>query len=221
MAFEWPDFENEQKKAKAKKKKDQVFIVDDSDEEMQTVKSKKEQLGLLFQVDDSQHKFSGRCLWLSQVPQNQTVVRFQEFQNHIGILEKKNPSLAVSRLQAVIATFLLRRMKNSTLDGKRLLELPDKIVSLVKLQFSEEELDIYKIAHFAMVPSPSRYRLEAVIIDSDDEIETPEEKEVLFGKKTRMSAEAIKLMPKFLPSTKMKLVKERLDEKVGLSLVST
>jgi SNF2 family DNA or RNA helicase len=36
-------------------------------------------------------------------------------------------------------------MKNSMLDGKRLIELPDKTISLVKLEFSEEEREIYKM----------------------------------------------------------------------------
>jgi hypothetical protein len=36
-------------------------------------------------------------------------------------------------------------MKNSMLDGKRLIELPDKAISLIKLEFSEEERDIYKM----------------------------------------------------------------------------
>lgn len=46
-----------------------------------------------------------------------------------------------------------------------------------------------------------------VILDSDDEPDTPEEKEVIFGvrKKIHISKEAIKLMPRFLPSSKMKV----------------
>lgn len=40
---------------------------------------------------------------------------------------------------------MIRRMKNSILDGKRLIELPDKQVSLVKLEFSEEEREIYRM----------------------------------------------------------------------------
>lgn len=46
-----------------------------------------------------------------------------------------------------------------------------------------------------------------VVLDSDDELGTPEEKEVIFGarKKARLSEVAIKLMPRFLPSTKMKV----------------
>lgn len=48
-----------------------------------------------------------------------------------------------------------------------------------------------------------------VIVDSDDEPESPEEKEVLFGtrKKTpdATSGDAVPLMSRFLPSTKMKV----------------
>ena len=45
------------------------------------------------------------------------------------------------------------------------------------------------------------------VFDSDDELETIEEKDVIFGvrKKARLSEEAIKLLPRFLPSTKMKV----------------
>ncbi|KAF8633893.1 hypothetical protein AX15_001196 [Amanita polypyramis BW_CC] len=70
---------------------------------------------------------------------------FTEFQQHIGRIEKNNPSLAVYRLQAIIATFLLRRMKDSKLDGKRLIELPEKNVGMVQLDFSPEERDIYRM----------------------------------------------------------------------------
>ena len=34
-------------------------------------------------------------------------------------------------------------MKESMLDGKRLIELPAKTVSLVRLEFTQEERDIY------------------------------------------------------------------------------
>ncbi len=45
-----------------------------------------------------------------------------------------------------------------------------------------------------------------VVFDSDDEVDTPEEKEVLFGmpEKEGISAEILKRMPRFLPSSKMK-----------------
>jgi len=45
-----------------------------------------------------------------------------------------------------------------------------------------------------------------VVLDSDDEVDTPEEKEVLFGMrgKEAISAEILQRMPRFLPSSKMK-----------------
>jgi len=43
-------------------------------------------------------------------------------------------------------------MKNSMLDGKRLIELPDKTILLVRLEFSEEEREVYKmVAHSNLV----------------------------------------------------------------------
>jgi len=50
-------------------------------------------------------------------------------------------------------------------------------------------------------------KLLHVILDSDDEPDISEEKEVIFGvrKKVPISKEAIKLMPRFLPSSKMKV----------------
>ena len=90
---------------------------------------------------------------------------YTEFRNHVGLYEKKNRTsdnltiitmfdifflagLAVTRLQAIFGSFLLRRMKNSLLDGKRLIELPKKTVDLVKLEFSQEERDIYTMVSF-------------------------------------------------------------------------
>jgi len=50
-------------------------------------------------------------------------------------------------------------------------------------------------------------RKAIVVLDSDEEIEdTPEESEVLFGAQNApASGEAVKLLPRFLPSTKMKV----------------
>ncbi|TRM55791.1 SNF2 family N-terminal domain-containing protein [Schizophyllum amplum] len=67
----------------------------------------------------------------------------REYQSHIGLLEKKNPTLAVSRVQTIFRTCLLRRMKNTKLDGKPLIELPEKVVELTRLMFSEEERSVY------------------------------------------------------------------------------
>ncbi|KZT33323.1 hypothetical protein SISSUDRAFT_1054395 [Sistotremastrum suecicum HHB10207 ss-3] len=53
------------------------------------------------------------------------------------------PTLASQRLQTIFKTCLLRRKKDSMLDGKMLITLPAKELSLVKLKFSDAEQDVY------------------------------------------------------------------------------
>lgn len=48
-----------------------------------------------------------------------------------------------------MVTFLLRRKKDTQLDGKPLIELPPKAIVLHRLEFTEEEREIY-----SMVSSP-------------------------------------------------------------------
>ncbi|CAG8585708.1 15175_t:CDS:10 [Gigaspora margarita] len=50
---------------------------------------------------------------------------------------------AIQRAQTVLRGFLLRRTKESKLDGKPLLVLPDKSVSFVKQDFSQDEREFY------------------------------------------------------------------------------
>ncbi|KAJ3780230.1 SNF2 family N-terminal domain-containing protein, partial [Lentinula aff. detonsa] len=68
---------------------------------------------------------------------------FSEFHAQVGRLEKKNPQLAITRLQTILNTFLLRRKKDSKLDGKVLVDLPSKDITLQRLEFTEEEREIY------------------------------------------------------------------------------
>ncbi|KAG1871505.1 SNF2 family N-terminal domain-containing protein [Suillus subluteus] len=70
---------------------------------------------------------------------------WQEFNGHVSIIEKKNPELASTRLQAIFKSIMLRRKKDTMLDGKRLIELPTKHVEMEKLEFSQEELEIYQM----------------------------------------------------------------------------
>ncbi|ESK90272.1 snf2 superfamily protein [Moniliophthora roreri MCA 2997] len=70
---------------------------------------------------------------------------WDEFNSHVGRLEKKRPDLGVMRLQKILDTFLLRRKKDTMLDGKRLIGLPDRSVKLSKLVFSDEEREIYEM----------------------------------------------------------------------------
>jgi SNF2 family DNA or RNA helicase len=98
-----------------------------------------------------------------------------EFQKEVGIHEKKNrkwrlrpgpqsidarnftAALAVTRLQTIMHTFLLRRKKDSMLDGKKLIDLPEKEVKLIKLEFSEEERDIYQMVEARSQAKFNRY----------------------------------------------------------------
>jgi len=85
-----------------------------------------------------------------------------DFRTHIMKYERKNSEqlnyltsscsnrglladLAVTRLQAIFRVCLLRRRKDSKLDGQRLIELPDKTYHLDELTFCEEEQRIYNM----------------------------------------------------------------------------
>jgi len=100
---------------------------------------------------------------------------WSEFQKEVGIHEKKNrtwclhlcsqeidpryiiAALAVTRLQTIMQTFLLRRKKDSMLDGKKLIDLPEKNIKLIKLEFSEEERDIYQMVEARSQAKFNRY----------------------------------------------------------------
>ena len=75
-------------------------------------------------------------------------------------------NLATTRLQAIFATILLRRKKDSLLDGKRLIELPQKTVDLMKLEFSEEERVIYQMVHFHTHPPSLRHSLDVSQVEA-------------------------------------------------------
>ncbi|KAG8907736.1 hypothetical protein FRC01_007593, partial [Tulasnella sp. 417] len=68
---------------------------------------------------------------------------WKEFNQHVVLLEKKNPDLATKRLQLIFRECLIRRKKDSTLEGRKLIELPPKDYFNPEYQFSEEELEIY------------------------------------------------------------------------------
>ncbi|KAG5653742.1 hypothetical protein H0H81_010999, partial [Sphagnurus paluster] len=198
MALEWPDFENEQKKKiKTKRKKAQDFIIDDSDEGR--AKSKKKELGLLFQVefyrvilDEAQAIRNRRTRTSRAITSLETTYRwcltgtpiinslgdaygylrflkirpwydFKEFQGHIA-------TLAVTRLQAVLSTFLLRRMKDSKLDGRNLIELPNKTVSLIRLHFTQEEREIYTMVETNAQANFNRYLRAGTVLKNYSQV---------------------------------------------------
>ncbi|KAG5720309.1 putative SWI/SNF-related matrix-associated actin-dependent regulator of chromatin subfamily A member 3-like 2, partial [Termitomyces sp. T112] len=65
------------------------------------------------------------------------------FNEYIADIQMTDAPLAGSRAQAILKPILLRRTKNSMLEGKPILELPNKDIEIVKLEFSRDERDLY------------------------------------------------------------------------------
>ncbi|KAJ7619382.1 SNF2 family DNA-dependent ATPase [Roridomyces roridus] len=65
------------------------------------------------------------------------------FNEHVARVQLEDAPLAGSRAQMILKPLLLRRTKTSTLEGKPILTLPAKHVEILKLQFSEEEREVY------------------------------------------------------------------------------
>ncbi|KAJ7437384.1 P-loop containing nucleoside triphosphate hydrolase protein [Mycena galericulata] len=116
-----------------------------------------------------------------------------------GRLEKKQPQQAVARLQAILGLFLLRRMKTTMLDGKRLIELPERSVELRSLTFSQEERDIYAMVETRQQEKFNRYLRAGTENGSHflaaDEVDDPEEyRDELSRARAVMSPEFVKKM---------------------------
>lgn len=57
-------------------------------------------------------------------------------------MQYEDAPLAGARAQAILKPILLRRTKDSELEGQPLLQLPAKHIELVKLQFTPEEREV-------------------------------------------------------------------------------
>ncbi|KAK0446072.1 SNF2 family N-terminal domain-containing protein [Desarmillaria tabescens] len=93
-----------------------------------------------------------------------------EFHGHVNLLEKKNPALAVTRLQTILNMFVLRRMKNTMLDGKRLIDLPEKETALTKLEFTVEEREIYKMVEARSQATFNRYLRAGTVLKNYSQV---------------------------------------------------
>ncbi|KAK7415200.1 hypothetical protein QQX98_006046 [Neonectria punicea] len=72
--------------------------------------------------------------------------KWEKFRQSFGVLFGRNgdpQSMAMTRLQALLKAIMLRRKKNSQLDGKPILKLPEKIEEIVYAKFSPDEHDFY------------------------------------------------------------------------------
>ncbi|RXK35500.1 hypothetical protein M231_07232 [Tremella mesenterica] len=68
---------------------------------------------------------------------------WDHFRAHISKVQRSRPNLAAQRVQAILRTCMLRRNKETKLNGKPLLVLPPKSVEIVQLDFTEEEREMY------------------------------------------------------------------------------
>ncbi|KAG8849716.1 hypothetical protein FRB96_000656 [Tulasnella sp. 330] len=173
IAAEWPgneDFLAKAAKRSAKSKRKDGFIEHDSEEEggkKQKGKKKAPVTGPLFKVQfhrivlDEAQNIRNRSTKISQAVEdliatyrwcltgtpitNSTVDAYGllRFLRIRPWLERKNPTLMTRRLQSIFKVCLLRRKKDSMLDGKKLIELPLKTSYLQQMEFSLEEGEIY------------------------------------------------------------------------------
>ncbi|GAA6046597.1 hypothetical protein JCM3770_006230 [Rhodotorula araucariae] len=70
---------------------------------------------------------------------------YKMFQESVIHYEKKYPDVAGRKAQAILRTCMLRRKKDSKLDGKELISLPTKHIEMRELAFSNEEREIYEM----------------------------------------------------------------------------
>lgn len=68
---------------------------------------------------------------------------YKSFCSMIKMPITRNPANGYKKLQAVLKTIMLRRTKGTLLDGKPIISLPPKTVTLKKVDFSEEERAFY------------------------------------------------------------------------------
>ncbi|KAI5464047.1 SNF2 family N-terminal domain-containing protein [Mariannaea sp. PMI_226] len=72
--------------------------------------------------------------------------KWEEFRQAFGVLFGRNgdpKSMAMNRLRALLKAIMLRRKKNSKLDGKPILKLPEKTEEVVYAELSPDERDFY------------------------------------------------------------------------------
>ncbi|CDZ97814.1 snf2 family amino-terminal protein [Phaffia rhodozyma] len=68
---------------------------------------------------------------------------WSEFRDRIHSVAKRSPNLAAKRAQIILRATSLRRTKDSQIDGKALLTLPEKEIIIDELVFSPIEREIY------------------------------------------------------------------------------
>ncbi|KAK7677163.1 hypothetical protein QCA50_019872 [Cerrena zonata] len=68
---------------------------------------------------------------------------WDDFNRFIGKVQLEDAPLAGLRAQEVLKPLMIRRTKNSELEGRPILELPSKDIEIVTIDFSQDEREIY------------------------------------------------------------------------------
>ncbi|XP_030967710.1 helicase-like transcription factor CHR28 isoform X2 [Quercus lobata] len=69
--------------------------------------------------------------------------QYTSFCSTIKVPINRSPSKGYKKLQAVLKTIMLRRTKDTLLDGEPIINLPPKFIELKKVDFSDEERNFY------------------------------------------------------------------------------
>ena len=79
-------------------------------------------------------------------------VGYAQVGSYVNTLRSVDPAAGYNKPEnnSILTTFQLRRTKESMLDGKKLIELPEKKIDITALHFSEEEADIYKMVRLSL-----------------------------------------------------------------------
>lgn len=67
----------------------------------------------------------------------------EDFHKKVVKMEKRKPRLAAKRMQAILKPIVMRRNKESEINGQKILSLPPKTTNMPQLPFQPEERAIY------------------------------------------------------------------------------
>ncbi|KAF5383948.1 hypothetical protein D9757_007371 [Collybiopsis confluens] len=68
---------------------------------------------------------------------------WNDFNQYVAKMQVEDPPVAGQRAQTILAPLLMRRTKDSQLEGEPILKLKPKLIELVKLEFPPDERDCY------------------------------------------------------------------------------
>lgn len=89
---------------------------------------------------------------------------WSRWRDHVYRIEKKNPELASKRVQAILKLVLLRRNKDSELNGKRLLNLKPMHVHEMAVLLSEDERSVYDYIEGKSQQQVNKYIREGTVM---------------------------------------------------------